>query len=71
MCTKSKLDRSNVWGKATLRTILSSFACPDATPMGRYGTPDDVAGAVIYLASPAASWVTGEVIRIAGGMGGD
>jgi gluconate 5-dehydrogenase len=41
------------------------------TPMGRYGTPDDVAGAVIYLASPAASWVTGEVIRIAGGMGGE
>ncbi|GAA5201362.1 glucose 1-dehydrogenase [Rugosimonospora acidiphila] len=41
------------------------------TPMGRYGTPDDVAGAVLYLASPAASWVTGEVIRIAGGMGGE
>lgn len=41
------------------------------TPMGRYGTPEDVAGAVMYLVSPAASWVTGEVIRIAGGMGGE
>ncbi|GIH17794.1 SDR family NAD(P)-dependent oxidoreductase [Rugosimonospora africana] len=41
------------------------------TPMGRYGTPEDVAAAVMYLVSPAASWVTGEVIRIAGGMGGE
>ena len=31
------------------------------------GTPDDVAGAVLYLASPAASWVTGENILVAGG----
>jgi 7-alpha-hydroxysteroid dehydrogenase len=41
------------------------------TPMGRYGTPKDVAGAVIYLASPAAQWVTGAVINLAGGMIGD
>lgn len=41
------------------------------TPMGRYGTPEDVAGAVIYLASPAARWVTGVVINVAGGMAGD
>lgn len=41
------------------------------TPMGRYGTPFDVAGAVIYLASDAASWVTGQVIRVDGGMGGE
>ena len=41
------------------------------TPMARYGTPEDVAAAVIYLASPAASWMTGEVIRVAGGMGGE
>lgn len=41
------------------------------TPMGRYGTPEDVAGAVIYLASDAASWVTGEIIRLDGGMGGE
>ena len=41
------------------------------TPMARYGTPDDVAGAVIYLASPAASWVTGEIITVGGGMRGE
>jgi 3-oxoacyl-[acyl-carrier protein] reductase len=31
------------------------------------GTPDDVAAAVLYLASPAASWVTGEHLLVAGG----
>lgn len=41
------------------------------TPMGRYGTPEDVAGAVIYLASPAARWVTGVVMNVAGGTAGD
>jgi 3-oxoacyl-[acyl-carrier protein] reductase len=41
------------------------------TPMGRYGVPEDVAGAVIYLASPAAQWVTGTVINVAGGTAGD
>jgi NAD(P)-dependent dehydrogenase (short-subunit alcohol dehydrogenase family) len=41
------------------------------TPMGRYGTPADVAGAVLYLASAASSWVTGEVILVSGGMTGE
>ncbi len=36
-------------------------------PLGRMGTPDDIAGAVVYLASPAAAWVTGEHLLVAGG----
>ena len=36
-------------------------------PLGRLGTPDDIAAAVVYLASPAASWVTGQNILVAGG----
>jgi NAD(P)-dependent dehydrogenase (short-subunit alcohol dehydrogenase family) len=36
-------------------------------PLGRLGTPDDIAGAVLYLASDAASWVTGQLILVAGG----
>jgi 7-alpha-hydroxysteroid dehydrogenase len=36
-------------------------------PLGRMGSPDDIAAAVLYLASPAASWVTGEHLLVAGG----
>jgi NAD(P)-dependent dehydrogenase (short-subunit alcohol dehydrogenase family) len=38
-----------------------------ATPMGRLGRPDEIRGAVIYLASAASSYVTGTVISIDGG----
>ena len=38
-----------------------------SVPLGRTGTPDDIAGAVIYLASDAASWVTGQLLLVAGG----
>jgi 3-oxoacyl-[acyl-carrier protein] reductase len=37
-------------------------------PMGRLGTPEDVAAAVIYLASPEASYVTGQTLHVNGGM---
>jgi len=37
-------------------------------PMGRLGTAADVAGIALFLASPAAAYVTGETIRVDGGM---
>jgi len=37
-------------------------------PLGRLGTPDEVANAVVFLASPAASYITGETLHINGGM---
>jgi NAD(P)-dependent dehydrogenase (short-subunit alcohol dehydrogenase family) len=37
-------------------------------PLKRLGTPDDMAGAAIYLASDAGGWVTGQTITVAGGL---
>jgi len=37
------------------------------TPMARLGAPEDIACAVLYLASPAASWVTGKIFEVDGG----
>jgi len=37
------------------------------TPMRRAGTPRDIAAGVVYLASPAASWVTGVILPVDGG----
>jgi NAD(P)-dependent dehydrogenase (short-subunit alcohol dehydrogenase family) len=39
----------------------------ETIPLGRWGTPDDVAGAVVYLASPAASYLTGHTLVVGGG----
>jgi len=39
----------------------------ERVPVGRWGTPDDIAPAVLYLVSPAASYVNGTILRIDGG----
>lgn len=39
-------------------------------PLGRMGTPEDMAAAVLYFASPASGWVTGQNILIGGGRDG-
>lgn len=40
----------------------------DATPLGRWGTPEEVAAAVVFLVSPESSFITGETILVGGGV---
>lgn len=37
-------------------------------PLGRYGQPEDIAAATVYLLSDAASWMTGQILHLDGGM---
>ena len=43
-------------------------AVVESTPLARWGTPDDVAGAAVFLASPAAAFMTGQVLLVGGGV---
>lgn len=60
---------------ATLTSALAPFLDDEAkskmeslTPMGSLGEVDDIATAVLYLASPASRWVTGKIFEIDGGQ---
>ena len=53
-------------GQASDTTYREAFT--KMVPVGRLGRPEDVAGAVAYLASEEAAWVTGEVLHVDGGF---
>ena len=39
-----------------------------AIPLGRVAAPDDIAGAVVFFASPAADYITGQTLSVSGGL---
>jgi 3-oxoacyl-[acyl-carrier protein] reductase len=49
-------------------TDVQRSALMDQIPMGRLGTAADVAGAVLFLVSPQATYITGETLHVNGGM---
>ena len=55
-------DMVQVLGKDTLRDLAAQ------TPLGRLGTPEDIAAAVTFLASGEASFITGQVLTADGGF---
>jgi NAD(P)-dependent dehydrogenase (short-subunit alcohol dehydrogenase family) len=46
---------------------LPQYARETGVPLERLGTPLDIAAAVLYLASPASAWMTGETLNVSGG----
>jgi 3-oxoacyl-[acyl-carrier protein] reductase len=72
----SRNVRANVVAPGYVKTALTDVL-PDeardamlaATPLGRLGEPEDVAGAVRFLCSDEAAFITGEVLFVDGGMG--
>ena len=72
----SRNIRANVVAPGYVKTQLTDVlpeeatgAMLDNTPLGRLGDPEDVAGAVRFLCSDAASFITGEVLLVDGGLG--
>jgi 2-hydroxycyclohexanecarboxyl-CoA dehydrogenase len=58
------LEKAVEQGGEKLREAMAA-----ATLVGRLGDPDEVAAAVVFLASDAAGFVTGEILGVSGGMG--
>jgi 3-oxoacyl-[acyl-carrier protein] reductase len=54
------------FGEQTDREFHREVA--ESTPLGRWGQPDDVAGAAVYLASPESAFITGQAINVNGGV---
>jgi NAD(P)-dependent dehydrogenase (short-subunit alcohol dehydrogenase family) len=75
LCPGDIVTDLKLWGwqleaQVTGKTVAEiQEAAAGATPLGRLGTPQDVAGAVAFFASPDSDYLTGEMLCITGGSG--
>jgi NAD(P)-dependent dehydrogenase (short-subunit alcohol dehydrogenase family) len=51
----------------TVDEVMAKMMEKDPVAAGRFGTPDEIAAAVVFLASEAASWITGASLAVDGG----
>ena len=56
------------WGTAIAASVAIRSDYYDTIPMNRYGTPEEIAEAVGFLCSPAASFINGQCIAVDGGF---
>lgn len=61
--TETERHRVSSWDADIVSAIVAR------TPLGRIGLPADIAPAAVFLASDEASWVTGAVLQVSGGLG--
>ena len=64
---RAGLDRDRTDPRALAEDAARSAAILARTPLGRWGEPDDIGGAVVFLCSDAARFVTGTVLPVDGG----
>ena len=69
--------QANAIGPGYILTEMNKALVEDAkfdawvkarTPTGRWGTPEDLVGAAVFLASPASAYVNGQILYVDGGM---
>jgi NAD(P)-dependent dehydrogenase (short-subunit alcohol dehydrogenase family) len=64
MVMAQRCQRLNISEDEMIERIRKSI------PLGRWGKPADIASTVAFLCSSSAAWITGEILRVSGGLEG-
>ncbi|MDX1580264.1 MAG: SDR family oxidoreductase [Alphaproteobacteria bacterium] len=64
IATENFIDSMKMHTPERERELMEYFQ----VPLARFGEPDDIGAAVVFMASPASGWITGECLYVAGGL---